>query len=192
MWEDFGSHEHMFAKSSDGPTARGPLARRGDFGPAESDFGLPGILGVVQVVSLVIAGYGAVVASYLGYLTYRRERHRIRLHFRFEKIEDKPPGLAVFVANVGLRAVTIRDGWFFWKGEQGGIGPAFWQTGELPARVEDGDELKLYIEIQWVVDDPTPDGFAVEDATGRVHSQLFTADFPEQLTLFRQLFPRAL
>jgi hypothetical protein len=148
--------------------------------------GLPGILVVVQVVSLVIAGYGALLASYLGYLTYRRERHRVWLRFRLEKIGNAAPGLAVFVVNVGLRVVTIRDGWFFWRGEQGGTGPAFWQTGALPARVDDGDELKLWIELEDVVHHPPPDGFAVEDAAGNVYRQEFSADFLAQLAVFRE------
>ena len=47
----------------------------------------------MQILSLLIAAYGAVVATCLGYLAYRKERHRVRLRFMLEA-GDGPPGAA--------------------------------------------------------------------------------------------------
>jgi len=137
----------------------------------------------VQILSLMVAAYGAVVATCLGYLTYRRERHRVRLRFRLEA-GDGPPGLAIYIVNLGLRAVTIRRGVFFWNGHEGHFGPDFRRSGEFPARLSDGDELRLWIAIDDVVG--KPDGLTVEDTTGREHHQQFSPAFVEQLALFRQ------
>ncbi|HTA15754.1 MAG TPA: hypothetical protein VK781_12940 [Solirubrobacteraceae bacterium] len=138
----------------------------------------------MQILSLIVAVYGAVVATCLGYLTYRRERHRVRLRFRLEAGGDEPPCLAIYVVNQGIRAVTIRSGHFFWIDEEGGLGPDLRSAGPLPARLDDGDELRLGVPIDEVIGEP--DGFLIEDTTGREHRQQFSPAFFEQLTLFRR------
>lgn len=142
----------------------------------------------MQILGFLVAAYGAALATYLGYLTYRRERHRIRLRFRLEA-GDGPPGLAIYVVNLGIRAVTIRDGKFFWNEDDGRFGPTLRQGGQLPVRLDDGDELRLWIPISQVVDHP--DGFLVDDTTGREHQQQFSPTFLEQLVLFRQWISEA-
>lgn len=136
----------------------------------------------------MVAAYGAALATYLGYLTYRRERHRVRLRFRLEA-GDGPPGLAIYVFNLGIRAVTIRDGTFFWNKDDSCFGPDLRHSGQLPARLNDGDELRLWIPIGEVVN--RPDGFVVEDTTGREHHQQFTVAFLEQLEFFREWIDEA-
>jgi hypothetical protein len=136
----------------------------------------------LQILSFMVAAYGAAVATYLGYLTYRRERHRVRLRFRLEA-GDGPPGLAIYIVNLGIRAVTIGGASFFWNEDDGRFGPNFRRSGQLPARLDDGDELRLWVPIDEVVN--SPDGFVVEDTTGREHHQQFSAAFVEQLVLFR-------
>lgn len=138
----------------------------------------------MQILSFLVASYGAAVATYLGYLTYRRERHRVRLRFRLEA-GDGPPSLAIYIVNLGIRAVTIRDGSFFWNENGSSFGPDFRHSGQLPARLDDGDELRLWIPIDELVNNP--DGFVVEDTTGREHHQQFSAAFVEQIEFFRRL-----
>jgi hypothetical protein len=142
----------------------------------------------MQILGFLVAAYGAALATYLGYLTYRRERHRVRLRFRLEA-GDGPPGLAVYVVNLGIRAVTIRDGYFFWNDDDGRFGPSLRHNGQLPVRLDDGDELRLWISINEVFG--SPDGFLVEDTTGREHHQQFSAPFMEQLVIFRQWLDEA-
>jgi hypothetical protein len=73
---------------------------------------------------------------------------------------------------------------FFWNKDDVRIGPGFWHNGQLPVRLDDGEELRLWIPLSEVLGNS--DGFLVEDTTGREHRQQFSAPFSEQLTLFRQ------
>ncbi len=142
----------------------------------------------MQILSLLIAAYGALVASGLAYLTYRREGRRIRLRFMLEA-GNGPPGLAVYIVNLGIRDATVRSGGFFWHGEKGGFGPDFSRSGVLPARLSDGDELRLWVPIIDVVNGAN--GFVVEDTTGRKHRQQFSPAFVEQIAFFRQWIEEA-
>lgn len=136
----------------------------------------------VEILSFVVAAYGALLATYLGYLTYRRERHRVHVRPRLEVGIGPRPGLAVYVVNTGSRSVTVRSGAFvFDDGGRLGVGA----DSPLPTKLEDGDEVVLRVPIELVPDHAV--GFAVADTTERWHVIRLSAAFHEQLALFRRL-----
>jgi hypothetical protein len=121
-------------------------------------------------LTLALATYGTVVSTCLGYLAWRKDRHRLRFHASYHSRHDWY-GLVISVVNVGFRPITLHDVHF----EQA-VG-----SGYL-------NDLDSKLALSFHVEDIEPDttAFIVRDTDRREHRMEFTPQVRAQLDAFRE------
>jgi hypothetical protein len=104
-----------------------------------------------QIVTLVIALYGAILATALGVREFRAEKRRISVILEYIAFYERAQ---LIVANVGHRPITISEiGMEIWRQ---GSGPGYWDTvprgylfasdtepEHLPVTLGDGEHATL-------------------------------------------------
>jgi hypothetical protein len=96
------------------------------------------------MLTTAIAIYGAALSSFLGFLTWHRERQQIYFAPRYVKGHDTAR-LEVVVVNTGHRPVTL-SGAFFEYTDGGGYWPMSDDEDGLPRKLAEGDSLTLTID----------------------------------------------
>lgn len=96
-------------------------------------------------VTAAIAVYGAGVSSYLGYLTWRRERQQIYFAPKYVKGHDTAR-LEIVVVNIGHRPVTLAGAFFQYGDGSGGYWPLSDGEDGLPHKLGEGDSMTLTID----------------------------------------------
>jgi hypothetical protein len=137
----------------------------------------------MNVAAFILAIYGAILSTALGYLAYLRERRRLRIWFGLEAIGG-PSCLVVHVVCDGPRPVAVHDGALMFA-DGGCYSPTMTKGPHLPRRLEDGDEI-VFRYVFAEVDEETA-GFLARDTSGREYRQRFSEDFIDQASLFRQV-----
>jgi hypothetical protein len=135
-------------------------------------------------LTLALAIYGAVLSSVLGYLTWRKDRHRIRFFTTYHRRHDWY-GLMISVVNVGFRPVTLHDVYFEQDGGNSGYLNELDSNLGLPRRLSEGEQLLLSFHAEDIEPDTT--AFVIRDTFRREHRMEFTAETFDQLNSFRSM-----
>jgi hypothetical protein len=118
----------------------------------------------VEWITGAIALYGAGLSSFLGYLTWRRERRRVRLFQTYQR-SHAGSALLISVVNGGIRPVTLVSAHF--EQPEGGYLPTLDAELGLPRKLEDGDVLAMSFDAEDV--EPDTIAFVVRDSHGDEH-----------------------
>lgn len=129
----------------------------------------------MQWVTAALAAYGAVLSSWLGYLTWQRGRRQIKFDSRFVRGEGRAR-LEIVVVNTGHRPVALASAHFEQDGG-GGYLPTLDETLGFPCTLAEGDSLRMTFEAEdlW----PGTSSIVVR-GYDRDHRHVFKRDFRQQ------------
>jgi hypothetical protein len=92
-------------------------------------------------ITAVLATYGAGLSSWLAYLGWRRDRHRIYFHCGVHRGQDWAR-LEIVVLNTGHRPVSLSSA-HFEQDDGGGYLPVLDESLGLPCKLGEGDTLPM-------------------------------------------------
>jgi hypothetical protein len=132
-------------------------------------------VGLAGGISLALAAYGAILSTALGYLTWRKERHRLHFSTRFVRGHDTAR-LEITVINTGFRPLHLQAA-YFELDDGGGYLPTSDEELGLPCKLAEGDSLPMHFDAAdlW----PGTSTFIVRDHN-REHRKEFSRDFRQE------------
>jgi hypothetical protein len=129
----------------------------------------------MQIAAFILAAYGAVLSSALGYLAWWKERRRVHFSARFVRGHDSAR-LEISIVNTGFRPVTLESA-HFETADGGGYLPAFDEYLGLPCKLAEGDLLPRQFDA---LDLWAGTAAFVVRAYDREHRHVFDQDFRKQ------------